>query len=293
MNAPDPAARLAPDGLPPAPTGSQAVDVLRHRGSHQAWAHDQVICEQPVALVFNGISHAVMMATPTDLEDFALGFALSEGLIARVADCLDMAVHEGPHGIELQLQISARAFAALKAHRRMLSGRTGCGLCGVDSLQALQQSHPSALAGAQPGVARLDAPDAVLRAFASLSARQALQADTGGCHAAAWASSDGQLLAVREDVGRHNALDKLIGHLARAGQLGQPGMALLSSRASYELVSKCARVGIGTLAVISAPTSMAISLARQTGVQLFGFCRGHSAVDYSALPNAPITPLQR
>ncbi|WP_290874437.1 formate dehydrogenase accessory sulfurtransferase FdhD [Aquabacterium sp.] len=265
--------------------GSTPVEVWRHRGETAQWAHDQLITEHPVALVFNGLSHAVMMATPTDLEDFALGFALSEGLIERPADCHDLDVIEGPHGSELRLQVSARAFEALKAHRRQMSGRTGCGLCGIDSLQALAARHPSALPASRT-TATAEAvgigPQAVLRAIAQLHAGQRLQAGTGGCHAAAWASPDGTLRAVREDVGRHNALDKLIGHLAREERLGEPGFAVVSSRASYELVSKCVRVGIPTLAAISAPTSLAVDMARQTGLRLYGFCRGDTAVDYSA-----------
>jgi len=275
-----------------APAGSVTIEVLRHQGPDWHWAQDQVIGEHPVAIVFNGLSHAVMMATPTDLEDFALGFALSEGLVERAGDCHDLELVDGPHGTELRMQVSARAFEALKAHRRMLSGRTGCGLCGVDSLQALASAHPAALAAHPGGIG----PQAVGRAIAQLHEGQRLQADTGGCHAAAWASPDGRLLAVREDVGRHNALDKLIGHLARQGllrahgagaALAEPGFVLVSSRASYELVSKCVRVGIGTLAAISAPTSLAVDLARQTGLQLYGFCRGQTAVDYSAMPRDP------
>lgn len=272
----------APLWSPEAPTTSptRQVPVQRHRHGEVQWAQDQVICERPVALVFNGISHAVMMATPSDLEDFGLGFALSEGLIAHTGECHDLDVKDSAAGIEVHMQISARAFAAMQLQRRALEGRTGCGLCGVDSLQALQRQHPPALGQASHEPAGHAGP--ILQAFAQLQARQALQADTGGCHAAAWATPQGQLLAVREDVGRHNALDKLIGHLARTRQLHPQGLVLMSSRASYELVSKCARLGLRTLATISAPTSMAIELAQDTGVQLYGFCRGHSAVLYTA-----------
>jgi FdhD protein len=262
---------------------TRTVSVQRHQGAQQVATQDQVICEHPVAIVFNGLSHAVMMATPLDLEDFGLGFALSEGLIGHARDCHDIAVHERPHGIEVHMQISARQFEALKDKRRTLAGRTGCGLCGTDSLQALQQSHPAAL----PAPPHPIAPAAISQAFAQLAAQQALQADTGACHAAAWASADGQIRVTREDVGRHNALDKLIGHLARAHQGQNAGFVLMSSRASYELVSKCARMGIGTLATISAPTSMAIDLAQATGLRLFGFCRGDSTVAYTRPDQAP------
>jgi FdhD protein len=271
-------------------TGSQTITVRRHEGELANWAQDQIVTELPVALVFNGLSHAVMMVTPTDLEDFALGFALSEGLIERASDCHDIEAIESEHGIELQLQVSARAFESIKAHRRLLSGRTGCGLCGIDSLQSFQRSHPTERSrlNAEPIRPKVHAAT-VLHALAQLAPHQALQTDTGGCHAAAWANPDGELLVVREDVGRHNALDKLIGHLARTrpsqtGQQTHNGIALVSSRASYELVSKCARVGIPTLASISAPTSMAVELARRLGLQLYGFCRGERAVDYTAAP---------
>lgn len=259
---------------------TREVRVLRHVDAQREWAQDQVICERPVALVFNGVSHAVMMATPTDLEDFALGFALSEGLIAHFDDCRDLEIADNTEGLEVRLQISTRAFSEMQARRRGLNGRTGCGLCGVDSLQALRDSHPPPL----PTEARQAPiePERILQAFSRLHEHQALQADTGGCHAAAWANAQGELLAVREDVGRHNALDKLIGHLARAHLLKQRGMVLVSSRASYELVSKCARMGLDTLAAVSAPTSMAIELAQETGVRLYGFCRGDRAVAYTA-----------
>jgi FdhD protein len=274
--------------LNPTNAAIHTVPVLRHQGAQQAWAQDQVICERPVAMVFNGVSHAVMMATPTDLDDFALGFALSEGLIEQAHDCQGIEVIDTAHGIELHMQIPTRLMAALQARRRALNGRTGCGLCGIDSLQALAHSHPPALPRppAESPMHRQphEQAQAVLHAFAQLGAQQALQADTGGCHAAAWASHDGTLRTVREDVGRHNALDKLIGQRARHGHTQQAGFALVSSRASYELVSKCARTGIGTLAAISAPTSMAIELALRCGVQLYGFCRGQTAVNYTAQP---------
>lgn len=256
------------------------VRVLRHVDTQREWAQDQVICERPVALVFNGVSHAVMMATPSDLEDFALGFALSEGLINDAADCHDLEICDSGDGLEARMQISARAFSAMQSRRRSLNGRTGCGLCGVDSLQALKDSHPAPIASRAPKPAIT--PERILHAFSRLHEHQALHMDTGGCHAAAWANALGELLVVREDVGRHNALDKLIGHLARDRMLSQPGMVLVSSRASYELVSKCARMGLDTLAAVSAPTSMAIELAQETGVRLYGFCRGDRAVAYTA-----------
>jgi FdhD protein len=175
--------------------------------------------------------------------------------------------------------VSPRAFARFKDRRRQLAGRTGCGLCGIDSLEAFHESLPVTLAPLQ---AKTDwSTDAIRRAFQALPPLQALQAQTGGCHAAAWALPDAGIALVREDVGRHNALDKLIGALARRGELTPDGLALVSSRASHEMVSKCVRAGIGTMAAISAPTALAIQLAQRSGLRLFGFCRQDSAVEYA------------
>ncbi|NKI96990.1 formate dehydrogenase accessory sulfurtransferase FdhD [Rhizobacter sp. SG703] len=281
LPAPDPRVALddcdLPDHLPP----TEAVSVRRHLGAVASERRDVVAVESPVALVFNGLSHAVMMATPTDLEAFGLGFALSEGLIAGRDECRDIEVRAHARGCEVHLTVSSRAFAALKDRKRSLEGRTGCGLCGIDSLAQLDLLPAERLAEHA-----LVPSEVVLRAFAALPARQALNADTGACHAAGWATPAGELLDVTEDVGRHNALDKLLGRRALAGRLGEPGFVVMSSRASYELVRKCARLQVGTLAAISAPTSLAIDIARQSGLQLYGFCRGEQAVDYTALAPA-------
>ena len=234
--------------------------------------------EAPIALVFNGISHAVMMATPSDLEALGIGFALSEGIIAARSECYGIDVHVHARGCEVQMEISARAAAAIKERRRAIEGRTGCGLCGIESLQQLDLGAPPVDAAARIEVA----PAAVSRAFAALPARQLLNGETGAVHAAGWATPDGNLEDVMEDVGRHNALDKLLGHRATAGRLGEPGFVIVSSRASYELVRKCARLQIGALAAISAPTSLAVDVARGARMQLYGFCRGDQVVCYTA-----------
>ncbi len=271
--------------------GAHAVRVQRHEGEASAAHEDHVIDEQPVALVFNGLSHVVLMATPVHLEELALGFALSEGLIDAAAECRDLhvlpAAEPGLPGLEVHLEVSPRAFERIKTRRRHLEGRTGCGLCGTDSLKAFQASLPGPL---RPGILPAHAPtpdsarlpEAVWRAIAQLPRLQALLAATGGCHAAAWLNPEGHIEHLLEDVGRHNALDKLIGTLAGQGKLGEPGLMLVSSRASYEMVAKCVRVGIHTLAALSAPTSMAVALARQSGLRLYGFCRPGSLVAYEA-----------
>jgi FdhD protein len=223
--------------------------------------------EVPVAMVYNGISHAVMLATPADLEDFGTGFSLAEGIVARATEIHDIDTVAHANGIEVRLQVSNRAFEALKARRRSLAGRTGCGLCGVDSLGQVSRE-------VKPVTARPLVDEAAIhRAFVALGEGQALHALTGSVHAAAWAHADGTLFAVREDVGRHNALDKLIGAVALAGLDTAQGFAVVTSRASYEMVLKLASVGGGLLAAISAPTGLAIDLAQRSGVTLCGFVR--------------------
>jgi FdhD protein len=270
-----------------APSGLRRVDVRRHEGAEHRPDHDWVIDEAPVAMVYNGVSHVVMMATPTALEDFAVGFSLSEGLLHGVDELRDLRVAHASAGVSVHLDVSPRAFERFKDRRRQLAGRTGCGLCGIDSLQAFAEALPQRTTVLQQGATTADPSTAVRRALQALPQRQALQAQSGGCHAAAWASDDGDIACVREDVGRHNALDKLIGAMALAGQLPaspsltSAGLVVVSSRASHEMVSKCVRVGVGTLAAISAPTSLAISLAQRNGLRLFGFCRGEAAVAYT------------
>jgi len=253
-------------------------EIRRHQGDAVALEIDNVAEEVPVALVYNDISHAVMMATPLDLEAFAVGFSLTEGIVDSAREIYDVEVEPGCDGIEVRLNVSQRAFMAMKERRRTLAGRTGCGVCGIESL-ALLDLVPEPLAAA-----RTIAPSAAMirQASDALRARQHLMAATGGVHAAAWCGPDGQLRAVFEDVGRHNALDKLIGHLARARESFGDGFVFLSSRASYELVRKAARMQIPMLATISAPTSLAIRIAEQAGVRLLSFCRQDGFVEYTS-----------
>ena len=242
----------------------------------------EVAAEVPVALVFNGISHAVMMATPQDLDAFAVGFALSEGIVAEPADCRDVTVQVHGAGspdasCAVHMEIAPRQFMRLKEHRRALAGRTGCGVCGIDSLQALDL-HPEPLVVPE-WLQSLNA-EVIARAFQALPAWQVLNARAGALHAAAWVRPDGELTDVLEDVGRHNALDKLLGRLALAGRLGESGFVIMTSRTSYELVRKCARLGVPALATISAPTGLALQLGREAGMQLWGLCRPPMALRY-------------
>lgn len=235
--------------------------------------------ESPVALVFNGLSHAVMMASPADLDDFALGFAFTEGLIASPAQLFGCEAVATPAGIELRLEVAARAFAALKQRRRHLAGRTGCGLCGTDSLNQVCLPLPALTAVSV-------APAALGRAQRELRSWQSLQQLTGACHAAAWCSLDGEVRLVREDVGRHNALDKLIGALLRQpggwdAAAASRGFIAITSRASFEMVQKAARAGVSLLAAVSAPTALAQDTAQAANLALAGFVRGDDFVAYT------------
>ncbi|WP_239700559.1 formate dehydrogenase accessory sulfurtransferase FdhD [Massilia sp. 9096] len=236
---------------------------------------DMVVDEAAVALVYNGISHAVMMATPADLEDFALGFSLSEGLIASPAECYGIEVENGPGGISVQLEIASGAFMALKERRRTLAGRTGCGLCGVDSLQQVCQPL-SRLAPAQGFHAA-----GVRAALGAIGAEQKLTRLTGAAHAAAWCDMDGRLLIVREDVGRHNALDKVIGAMRRLDADPKTGFFLITSRVSFEMAQKAAVAGASALVGMSAPTLAAVELADAAGMTLLAFARGADFVCYT------------
>jgi FdhD protein len=228
-----------------------------------------------VALEYNGISHAVMLATPRDLEDFALGFSLSEGILDARADLYDIEVDESAQGITLHLEIASRCFARLKEHRRSIAGRTGCGLCGTENLA--QAVRPVVRV---EHTLQVDA-SAISAGLKQMRAQQVLQQATGGVHAAAWCDVQGGVQFLREDVGRHNALDKLVGALARAGTDTTQGFALVTSRASYEMVQKTASAGIALLAAISAPTALAIATAESANLALAGFAREQDMVIYA------------
>jgi FdhD protein len=229
---------------------------------------DEVVVEEvAVALVYNGISHAVMMASPRDLEDFARGFSLTEGIVAKASEIYDIEVEEKGCGLEVKLEIAAHRLAVLQVRRRSLAGRTGCGLCGVESLDAAMR--PVATGPDRGAVSR----HAIEKAMAALPDRQILNKQNGAMHAAGWAGSDGALLAVREDVGRHNALDKLAGAIAKAGVSASGGFVVVTSRCSYEMVQKAAAMGAAAIAAVSAPTSLAIETAEQAGIPLVAFVR--------------------
>jgi FdhD protein len=231
--------------------------------------------EVPVAFVYNLRPHVVMMATPADLEDFAVGFTLAEEIVERAVDIGAVSVQRHSEGIELQLEIPTDAADRLALRARALAGRTGCGLCGVQAIgDVLRTQRTVSAAGAIEATA-------LWRAEASLDAAQRVNEATRAVHAAAFATAEGELVVVREDVGRHNALDKVIGSLARSGTDASSGFLVVTSRASYELVQKSAVAGAPLLAAVSRPTGLAIRLAEASGITLVGLLRGESANVYT------------
>lgn len=251
------------------------VSVLRVRDGEQTIATDLIAVEVPVALEYNGISHVVMLASPADLENFALGFSLSEGIIQQASELYACEVEATVAGWLVHLEIAAECFMLLKERRRNLAGRTGCGLCGTESLEQVNRcttevSHRHHFAEA-----------VILNGMHAMQNLQPMQKQSGATHAAAWMTAQGQIEFVREDVGRHNALDKLIGLMAEQKQDFTAGVLLITSRASYEMVQKAAIMNVGMIAAISAPTSFAVELAEQTGVTLMGFMRDQSYVVYT------------
>jgi FdhD protein len=230
--------------------------------------------EVPVALVYNGISHAVMMASPTDLEAFALGFSLSEGILAEPDELLDLVMTRGERGVEIAMRITARRAAGLQDRRRSLAGRTGCGLCGVESLADALRDLPRITSDIRIGRPAID------RALAALYPLQVLNRAAGAVHAAAWADPEGTILDVAEDVGRHNALDKLIGKLAVRAERS-PGFLVLTSRCSYEMVAKAAMRNIPLLVAISAPTGLALEVAERVGLTVVALARKDAMTVYT------------
>mgnify|MGYP003619413435 CR=1 FL=1 len=231
--------------------------------------------EVPIALVYNGISHVVLMATPQDLMELAYGFSLSEGIIDRANQIYAVEIVPSEQGILVNIELATACFARLKQQRRQLVGRSGCGLCGIESLAALAIQIVPLTDQVRQAVSI--EPPQISQAFAQMTQQQTLNQQTGALHAAGLLYGDA--LQVFEDVGRHNALDKLLGwRLLQAEP--QLGVLLLTSRLSYELVQKTARAGLPVLAAISAPTGLAIRLAQQANISLLGFVRDGRMTQY-------------
>lgn len=253
----------------------QQIIVERWQGNKQTVKQDFVAEEVPVALVYNGTPHVVMLASPTNLEDFALGFSITEGIIQHPSELLSLHTYNHANGIEIRLEIPDQQHCTIAEKGRNLTGRTGCGLCGATTLQ-------QAIKTPNPVKNMLDvAVTDMLSALNEIDEQQKLNNLTGAVHAAAWVIPGKGIQHVREDVGRHNALDKLIGLLMRLGENPAMGFIVITSRASYEVVQKAACAGVNLLAAMSAPTGLAIRMAEETGLTLVGFARQNQYVVYS------------
>lgn len=249
--------------------------VERWRHGEMESVEDCVAEEAPIALMYNGEPHVVMLATPLDLEDFALGFSLTEGIVSSLDEVEAIRVFERSKGIEVRLRIPEARCETARDKGRNLTGRTGCGLCGAKTLEQAVRAPGHVRSALE--VTSTDLADAL----SALRDRQRINQLTGAIHAAAFVMPGQGIVAVREDVGRHNALDKLIGALARQDASFEDGFVIVTSRASFEMVQKCAVAGISLMAAISAPTGLAIRLADDAGVTLVGFARGADHVVYT------------
>jgi FdhD protein len=254
---------------------SAEVAVERWTRGALARTTDQVAEEMPVALVYHDVPHVVMLATPADLEDYAVGFTLSEGLVAHTDEIRGVEVIPGEASVDVKISVAWERFTQLLQRRRNLTGRTGCGLCGAETAEDAIRECAPVPAGISISAAELH------EAMTQLSGRQPINARTGSVHAAAWVVPGKGIQVVREDVGRHNALDKTIGALARAQADFAAGYMLITSRASYEMVQKCATVGVSLLVALSAPTAFAVRLAQRAGLTLVAFARPDQHVVYA------------
>lgn len=264
-----------PTGLPPCSV-KVPMRVVAYTGDAARPGERALAVESPINLVYGSVPHAVMMATPADLEDFAYGFSLTEGIVEEAAEIRGTRVEAAPDGVRLHVELAPGRLREHLARKRAISGRTGCGVCGIEDLAELPRAEMRAVSDL-----RVSLP-AIARALASLDAAQRLGAETRAVHAAAWAGLDGELLAVREDVGRHNALDKLIGGLMRAGIAADQGFLVITSRCSFEMVEKAARLGAAVIVAISAPTSLALDRARAHGITLCAIARADSVTVFTA-----------
>lgn len=255
-----------------------ATKFLKNNGEIQfQQVEDKLLNEVPVALVYNGISHTVMMCTPQNLADFALGFSLAEGILETTQELYGVDIVETCDGIEVQMEISTRRFVQLKERRRSMAGRTGCGICGVEQLAQVQRYKISDKTNRLQYVDPMILEECLIR----LEQAQQLAKETGASHAAAFFTPSGELLALREDVGRHVALDKLLGWYAKQAQ--PEGFVFVTSRASFEMVQKCLACGVEMLCAISAATEMAVRLAQEHDFTLSAFTRKKGGTIYSGL----------
>ena len=252
---------------------SSTMPARRFAGGEPSHSSEVVAEETPVTMVFNGSPQAVMMATPDDLHDFASGFAITEGFVKAHAELTRIDIVHYSRGVEIQMETISPI--GNDTPRRRLAGRTGCGICGKDEVDQVLRAIPAV------DSTSTFSTDAIARAMRELREQQPLNRATGGTHAAGWASLDGQVMLVREDVGRHNALDKLIGALHCSATEPNSGFVVLTSRGSFELVQKVAVFGAALLCTVSAPTALAIRVASDANVTLAGFARDERVTAYS------------
>ena len=260
---------------PAEPQTFREVTVQRERGAAVEVATDYVAEERPVALHYYRLPYVVMLASPADLEDLGVGFTLSEGIVDAADEIRDVRLVTDGGALAVHLDIAGERLSRILQRQRNLTGRTGCGLCGVESVEEAIR-HPAAV---REGVRVTSAE--IHAELEKLHTQQPVNLRTGSVHAAAWALPGKGIQLIREDVGRHNALDKVIGALVRAGTDLSQGYLIITSRASYEMVQKAATVGVSLIVAVSAPTALAIDLAVETGVTLIGFARADRHVVYT------------
>jgi len=253
---------------------TEQAEVTCFRNDREQVLIETVAKEVRVALIYNGISHVVMMACPSALKEFAIGFSLSESIINDVKDIRSIDIETIATGILVHIAISQRSFMHLKAHRRSLAGRTGCGLCGIEQIE--QTVKPIVKV---TGTEKFDL-NSLKKALANLHKHQTAFNLTGATHAAAMLSAEGDIISCFEDVGRHVALDKLIGHISYDNNSRQSAL-LLTSRASFEMVQKAASSNISIVFAISSATSLAIDIAHKSNITLVGFCRENRVTIYT------------
>jgi formate dehydrogenase accessory protein FdhD len=267
---PEPAA-----SAPAEASNVREVAVERESGGTIKRTKDFVAEERPVALHYYRLPYVVMLASPTDLEDLGVGFTLSEGIVAAADEIRGVELVRDGDALAVHLNITGERVSKILQRQRNLTGRTGCGLCGVESIEEAIRHPAPVREGVRVTSAEIHAE------LAKLNKLQPLNQQTGSVHAAAWALPGKGIQLVREDVGRHNALDKVIGALIRAGTDLSQGYLVITSRASYEMIQKAATVGVSLVVAVSAPTALAIDLAVETGVTLVGFARADRHVVYA------------
>ena len=245
----------------------RTATVMTLKGELVSQGERAVAVEVPVQVGYADVSFAVMMLTPADLEDFAYGFSLTEGMIDTAADIRKVTLGEAAEGLTCRIDLVGQKLHQHLARQRAMTGRTGCGVCGIDDLDALKRAAASSTTAPTVEIAAIE------RALSALDDKQVLNAATRAVHAAAWADASGAILYIREDVGRHNALDKLIGALLRAGVAPLSGFIVITSRCSFEMVEKAVTFGARTLVAISAPTSLAIERAKALDLAMIAIAR--------------------